>query len=340
MRAMQAGAVVFEINRAEVAFTAQEPDEFATVILAAGLAERWQGPVFIQLDHLMADAARFARDAEAELASLEDLIGRAVRAGFYNVDIDASTLVDLSRPTVPEQQRPNVEVTARLARYVRQVEPPNVRVSLGGEIGEVGGHNSTAEELMAFVDGYLAAAVDTGPLAKVSVQTGTSHGGVRLPDGSVASAALDFDTLAELSAICRRTYGMAGAVQHGASTLPGSAFPRFVEAGCAEVHLATGFQDLVLDHPAFPAALRDEMHAWTISALAGERRDGETDAQFTRRGRRKAWGPFKRQCWDVDSGAREVIFESLESRLRELFGHLHVGGTLGAMRRAAPGPPG
>lgn len=340
MRSLAAGAVVFEINRAEVGFTGQRPAAFAASVLAAALAEQWEGPVFIQLDHLMANAAAFHDDPDNEVRELEELIAESIAAGFSNVDIDASTLVDLDQPTVELQQQPNIEVTALLARYVRQTEPPGTRVSLGGEIGEVGGHNSTPEELHAFMRGFLAATEGAVPggLAKVSVQTGTRHGGVRGPDGSILPVALDFETLETLSRICREEYGMAGAVQHGASTLPEALFPRFVEAGCAEVHLATGFQDAVLDHPAFPVALREEMHAWTLRERAAEREPGESDARFVRRVRRRAWAPFQQACWEIDGEARSRIMESLESRFRLLFLALGVaGGRDTVARYAAPG---
>ena len=60
-------------------------------------------------------------------------------------------------------------------------------VSLGGEIGEVGEKNSTPEELDAYMQGYekaLKALGDYAGLSKISVQTGTSHGGIVLPDGT------------------------------------------------------------------------------------------------------------------------------------------------------------
>src|SRR5260221_254602 len=67
-------------------------------------------------------------------------------------------------------------------------------------------------------------------ISKISVQTGTSHGGVPLPDGTIAQAKIDFDVLRETTHICREEYGMAGAVQHGASTLPESVFNHFPES--------------------------------------------------------------------------------------------------------------
>jgi fructose/tagatose bisphosphate aldolase len=131
---------------------------------------------------------------------------------------------------------------------VREIEPEGVTVSLGGEIGEVGGHNSTVEELRAFMDGYIREAGDAAGISKISVQTGTSHGGVVLPDGTLADVKVDFDTLQELSRIAREEYGLGGAVQHGASTLPPTAFNKFPEIGTVEIHLATNFQNIIYDN--------------------------------------------------------------------------------------------
>ena len=98
------------------------------------------------------------------------------------------------------------------------------------------------------------------PISKVSIQTGTSHGGVPLPDGSMAKVSIDFDTLDRLSTVARDEYGMAGCVQHGASTLPDDAFHHFPEHGTAEIHLATGFQNILYDGGGLPdgAARRDD----------------------------------------------------------------------------------
>ncbi|MEZ4570392.1 MAG: hypothetical protein R2849_08715 [Thermomicrobiales bacterium] len=76
-------------------------------------------------------------------------------------------------------------------------------VSVGGEIGEVGSENSTVAELVAFMEhfnGFMEGDTNSG-LSKISVQTGTSHGGVPLPDGTVADVAVDFKTLGDLSEV-------------------------------------------------------------------------------------------------------------------------------------------
>lgn len=68
------------------------------------------------------------------------------------------------------------------------------------------------------------------------MQTKTAHGGVVLPDRSIARVKVDFKTLKELFKVAREEYGMAGAVRHGASTLPDDAFDMFPQASTAEVH--------------------------------------------------------------------------------------------------------
>ncbi len=323
IKATEATATVFELARSEMGYTYQQPAEIACVVLAAAIAEDYQGPVFIQGDHFQANAKKFATDAEGETRALEDLIRESVAAQFYCIDIDASTLVDLSYERVSDQQAPNAKLTARLAKLVRELEPKGVTISIGGEIGEVGKSNSTVEELTAYVDGFreLTGSGFAG-LSKVSVQTGTTHGGIPLADGSIARVAIDFDTLREMSRVGRDRYGMAGAVQHGASTLPDELFHRFPEVETAEIHLATGFQNLLMDHPRFPAGLVKEMHAYCDRDLAGERSEGETDIQFFYKTRKKAWGPFKQQTWDLPVEIRRELGATLQEKFEFLIRQL------------------
>jgi fructose/tagatose bisphosphate aldolase len=335
-RDLEAGPVVFELARSEMSYASQTPDEYATVVLAACLREGLTGPVFIQGDHFQVNAKKYHAGGETrdgELRALRALVADAVRAGFYNIDIDASTLVVLERPGVREQQRDNFEVQADLTALVRQEQPPGVTVSVGGEIGEVGGRNSTPEEFRAFMDGFReafagrAAPSTRAPgVSKISIQTGTSHGGVVLPDGTVAKVKIDFDCLRTISDIARREYGLAGAVQHGASTLPAEAFGEFPKHGAAEVHLATEFQNILLDHPEFPRALRAEMYAWAETHCAAERAPGMTAEQFHYKTRKKTWGPFKAQVWGLPEETRAALREALRAKFAFLYERLGVAG--------------
>ncbi len=337
-RKLDAGAFIFEIARSEMGYTDQRPAEYTTSILAAALREGYHGPVFIQGDHFQVSAKRYASGAGGELQAIRDLIDEAIAAGFYNIDIDTSTLVDLSRPTHYEQQKLNYELCAEFTRYIRQRQPQGVIISVGGEIGEVGAKNSDEHDLRGFMQGYLEKMGDLTGISKISIQTGTSHGGVVLPDGTLADVAIDFDTLRQLSALARAEYGMGGAVQHGASTLPESAFSKFVEAGACEVHLATAFQTMIMDHPSVPAALREEMKAWLFVHAADERKPQDTDEQFIYKARKKAIGPFKRMFWNLPAGAREAIGAALEERFEFLFRQLAIGNSVDLVRQFVTPP--
>ena len=326
---LDAGALIFEIARSEIGYTAQRPAEYVTSVLAAAVAEGFTGPVFIQGDHYQVSAKRYASDPATELQAVRDLITESIQAGFFNIDIDASTLVDLSQPTVAEQQSLNSSLSAAFTAYIRQLEPQGVTISVGGEIGEVGGQNSTAEELRAYMDGYNAELSQLGSghagLSKISIQTGTSHGGIVLPDGSIAEVSVDFDTLLRLSRLARDEYGLAGAVQHGASTLPESAFGKFAESEACEVHLATNFQNMLFDR--LHAELKAEMYAFLDETRAGERKTGMTDEQFYYKTRKNAIGPFKAQVWKLSPEKRHEIGQAWEDQFRKLFTSLAVTGT-------------
>jgi fructose/tagatose bisphosphate aldolase len=324
---IDAGAIIFEIARSEIGYTDQRPAEYASAVLAAAIKEGHRGPVFIQGDHFQVSAKAYADKRDAELKAVRDLTAEAIAAGFYNIDIDTSTLVDLSQPTTYEQQRANFERCAELTRVVRELQPAGVIISVGGEIGEVGGKNSNEEELRAFMDGYSASLNGATGISKISIQTGTSHGGVVLPDGRLADVAIDFDVLRRLGDVARSDYHLGGAVQHGASTLPEAAFGKFVECGAVEVHLATAFQTLVFEHSSVPQRLRDEVKDWLYQNAMNERKAKDTDEQFVYKTRKKAIGPFKREFWNLPEEAHMSIGMALEARFMFLFEQLNVGDT-------------
>jgi fructose/tagatose bisphosphate aldolase len=323
------GALIFEIARSEIGYTEQRPAEYAACVLAAALRENFQGPVFIQGDHFQASAKKWAtaEGQAAEMKALESLIDEALAAEFYNIDIDTSTLVDLDFPTREEQQRANYEGTAHLTQYIRARQPEGIMISVGGEIGEVGKYNTQPDEVRAYMDGLTRILGATPGISKISVQTGTSHGGVPLPDGTVAAAKIDFEVLREVTNIGRGEYHIAGSVQHGASTLPESVFNRFPEAEAVEIHLATGFQNMVLDAPSLPAEMKQQIREFCFEHCADERKPGQTDEQFVYTTRKKAIGPFKRQMWDMDTAAKQPIIDALEEKFEFLMEKLGVFNT-------------
>ena len=335
------GAILLEIARSEIAYTEQRPGEYVAVMTAAALREGYDLPLFIQGDHCQVNATKYQADPEAEVGEVKKLIAEEVAAGFFNIDVDTSTLVDLSFPTLDEQQRTNYERAAEITRFIRELEPAGVTVSVGAEIGEVGHKNSTVEELHAFMLGFnrtLASHGDYAGISKISVQTGTSHGGVVLPDGSIAAVKLDLAALEALSQTARGDYRMGGAVQHGASTLPSNAFGNFPRIETAEIHLATNFQNLVWDHPALPAELRERAYRWLDANAQSERKPGDSDEQFYYKARKKAIGPFKQEMWSLPAEIRQQIGADLEKTFTFLFDQLGVKGTVAVVRSHIQAP--
>ena len=323
------GAVILELARSEQTYTFQRPIDYSTAVLAGAIAADWQGPVFLQGDHYQFNAKKYAADPEAMTDEIRRACRLAVDAGYRNIDIDASTLVDLALDGEDAQQRTNYERTAELVQLIRTLEADGVTISVGGEIGEVGKENSTEAELRAYLDGLNRELQRTGVpvtgISKVSVQTGTSHGGVVLADGTVGSAAVDFSVHERLGKVAREEYGLAGTVQHGASTLPDELFHRFRDIETAEIHLATGFQNLLYEHPEFPAELHRRIEGWCFENTLDERKADQTDQQFVYTTRKKALGPFKRELWDLET--KDAILAAQAKKIRFLFHELGVEGS-------------
>src|SRR5712692_6752402 len=130
---LDAGAFIFEIARSEIGYTEQRPHEYAAVVLGAALREGFSGPLFIQGDHVQTNAKKYnSAEKDKELDGLRALITEELTAGFYNIDIDTSTLVDLDKPTLAEQQEVNVNLAAEFTAFIRKHQPQRLTVSVGG----------------------------------------------------------------------------------------------------------------------------------------------------------------------------------------------------------------
>lgn len=321
----EVGAVIFEIARSEMGYTAQPPHEYVAVITAAALREGWSGPLFIQGDHFQAKTNDQGQPKAGEIETIKALIEDSLSAGFYNIDIDMSTLVDLEQENVSDQQKPNARYSAQLTKWIRELEPAGITVSVGGEIGHIGGKNSTVEDFRAYIDQYQAQLPsDMTGMSKVSVQTGTHHGGVVLADGSLADVNVDFSILSKISSVARDEYQIGGTVQHGASTLPDEYFAQFAQSEAIEVHLATGFQNIIMDHKLFPQDLLKKMYAWLDKNKADERKPDQTDEQFYYKLRKKAWGEFKRQTWEIKDEIQTELRKALKERFSFMYHQLNV----------------
>jgi fructose-bisphosphate aldolase, class II len=125
-------------------------------------------------------------------------------------------------------------------------------------------------------------------------------------------------------------------VQHGASTLPDTAFNNFPRRETEEIHLATNFQNMLFDH--LPASLRDEIYGWLADNAADERKPTDSDEQFIYKTRKKALGPFKEQLWEMPADAKRTLAAAYDAKFRFLFEQLAIGGTAEMVKRHVKPP--
>ena len=340
-RERNAGAIIFEIARSEIGYTGQSPEQYAATIMAAAIAAGWTGPVFLQGDHFQVSAGRYKADQGAEIGAVEDLIRRAVLKGrFLNIDVDMSTLVDLDRSTLREQQNPNAFWTAHMLRLIRSIQPEGINISVGAEIGEVGGVNSTPADLAAFMAEFnyiMSTGNHQRPIAgpsHMSIQDGTTHGGVPLPDGTIAQVMLDLDVLRQLGVRARRDHDMV-VVQHGFSTLPAAAFGLLREAGATECHLATGIQVAALKN--IPMGLRKEMMRWLLENKGGPKAD-QTEEQWWHINAKHALGKFADRIWSMPEWNRDQAVSAVKALMSTIFDAFNIQNTRPLVERFAPPP--
>jgi fructose/tagatose bisphosphate aldolase len=336
------GALIIEIARSEMGYTAQSPREFAAVIQAAAILEGFEGPLFLQGDHiqLKSKPIRKGGDARAEeLATHSALIRSLLEYGFGSIDLDMSPFERRTEANLSfaKQQAENAELTASRIADVRGIEKklktPWVTL-LGGETGEVGKMNTRREDIVAYAEGITAnmQRLEIDPalgIRKIAINDGTAHGGTPLPDGTVADVSIEFPVIRMATDIGRK-FGWAGAVQHGASTLPNNAFSLFPKHGAVEVHLATGFQNIIFDNGVYLVpGMQAKVERALIDGFAGEWKvaAGQTFAQFAYKTRKKMNQPFKYEMWTMPQKVRAAVAVELHAQFAFLFEQLGVRDT-------------
>lgn len=316
---INAGPIILEIARSELDYTDQSLMEYTINVMAGAIKANWGSPIFIQGDHFQAKAESMGKPKKNEIKIIKDLSTEAINSGFYNIDIDMSTLVNLDKKAIPEQQEPNIKYTTELTKHIRDIQPNGITISIGGEIGHIGGKNSTPEEFITYMDGLNKELKGQIGISKISIQTGTHHGGVVMPNGKLEEVDIDINLLKSISEIATTKYNIGGAVQHGASTLSEKYFHLFPSTNAIEIHLATGIQNLILDHKAFPEYLKMKIYKWIDESKSEERSGNETIEQFHYKLRKKALGQFKKDLWEIDQNTKNKILKSVSEKFLFLF---------------------
>ncbi len=166
-------------------------------------------------------------------------------------------------------------------------------------------------------------------VSKVSVATGTSHGGIPLPDGGVAEVKLDFEVLRVLGEVAR-TYGARRRRPARREHAAGRAVPPFPTVETAEIHLATGFQNASTStRPSRRSCTRDRGLVLRRTRPTSARTARPTPSSSTRPARRRS-ARSSVSLWELDT--KDEILASQAAKVGFLFDQLKVTGTRGPPR--------
>lgn len=188
--------------------------------------------------------------------------------GAYDLEelTKEDALNHLSDEEILLRQTFNIRETAYLTNYIRNKEKTlglPLTIAIGGEDMHVDQNVLSTGRSVKLFAGALEDALDKLGVAKgkgvtkISVQSGTGHGGITIAGvpGDKGAVKIDMATLQEITALAEAGElgsTIAGVVQHGASTVPEEYFSEFSENDVIEVHLATGYQNqqlkAILEH--------------------------------------------------------------------------------------------
>ncbi|WP_434113137.1 hypothetical protein [Methylocaldum sp. GT1TLB] len=316
-----AGAFSFGYTDEVSGYGFQSPAEYATCILAAAIREGYQRAVFLQSDHIRIGRASYQVSRDDEIDRLKERIEEAITAGFFNIDLDTSSLADFSRPSFPEQHQQSGRECAELVAFIREIEPEELSVDIGAEIKAMGDGNLTADQFRAFMESFYVQLNLPGgkkDLSKVVVLVG--------------EADVDLNLVRDLGEIARREYGLSLAVRSGITPIPETLFPQFPGNNVSELHLVAPFEDLIFEHEAFPVELKKDIYRWIDSEWPGERQPGMSDEAFYRATRKRALLPFKQALWDLPPAQRDRITADVQGKAVSYFDTLKASNTTGLVR--------
>lgn len=310
--------VIFEISITEQKYTNQTPLFFAASILIGAILARYKGEIYLQADHTQFNRSKWILDSNEEMKKLQGILQEMVSVGFYNLDIDGSTLVDYVRPTIKAQQKDNLDASSQLLKYLADIQIAGVELSVGVEIGHIGDRNSTPSEIKYFVS-EIAKYKDL--VSKIAVQTGTEHGGKIDENGNVVEMPVDFELIKRLGKSAQEA-GLAGIVQHGASTLPLGSLAKLPAHGVVEVHLATAWQNIFFEN--LPQELKSEMEGYVRENFLDELQDVWSASQAQYRLRKKALGPFRGKIEALKMEQKQPILDAWRNYATQIFTALKV----------------
>ena len=111
---------------------------YITKILAAAIMEDYSGPIFLQTDNIYFDPLSFENDRDNLLDRLKKITQNAIKSGIYNLNLNASELIDPDKSVTSEKMLMNLKMVAMVTNlWVRNYQPNGITVSVSGKLGKL-----------------------------------------------------------------------------------------------------------------------------------------------------------------------------------------------------------
>lgn len=179
--------------------------QLSRVALIALLYE-YQGPLFLQANHLKFDGSRFENDRENLLEELKSKTKQAIRLGIFNINYDASELIDMQAIRISEKMLMNLKMVAMATNlWVRFFQPSGVVVSVSGNMGKSDNYLPDKADVKEFLQRLLK----EGSRLRFGV-TGEDISKLEIPATKFDQKSVD--QINQLNEVVRRDIKMGGVV--------------------------------------------------------------------------------------------------------------------------------
>lgn len=200
-------------------------------VASAALQHEYQGPLFLQANHLIFDGSRFENDRENLLEELKSKTKQAIRLGIFNINYDASQLVDMEAIRISEKMLMNLKMVALATNlWVRNFQPNDVIVSVTGKIGNTNVSLPDKEDVKEFLQRLLK----EGSRLRFGV-SGEDISKIEIPATKIDQESVN--QINQLNEIVRRDIKMGGVVIDAGSIKDMNAYLPFSELRICELKM-------------------------------------------------------------------------------------------------------
>ncbi|MBD3388196.1 MAG: class II fructose-bisphosphate aldolase [Candidatus Altiarchaeales archaeon] len=320
-------AVMFEIAKSEIGYTAQPPKAFYDMIVKTAEELEFNQPYVIHGDHITIKE----NTAEAVGAG-EQLIKDEIAAGFTSFAIDASHNFNIEGKTVAEQLADNIEITTKLAALIPETAGLEVEVGEVGKVDPKTGEKAltSVEEAETFIKAIRDAGFSPNLLA---TNNGTTHGNIYDKEGNIVEqVGIDIDrTKAIADAIAAHGVYVA---QHGITGTPLNLMHLLIDAGVFKGNVGTNWQNIALD--TMPSDLVKSMEEWTLTSKHAEKmkakKPGISEKELIGKNIKHSIKEFKEEIDSLPAEDVEKIDEASKKSAIGFFKAFNAQGTAGKVK--------